>query len=183
MFVFNLKINKNLFSRFLFISMLLVIIAIFTFTVYLIFIKDNSNKIVSKEIIKGSEIFELNEKNYTTILKAANENIDSYVGLKVHIQGYVYRLLNFKENQFVVARDMLISNDNQSLVVGFLSEYDKANEFKDDTWVDVVGEIKKGNFAGPIAILNIISIKQIEKPENSFVSMPDDTYIPTANMF
>ena len=183
MFIFNLKVNKNLFSRFLFILMLLVIIGIFIFTVYLIFIKDSSQRAIAKSTIKGDEIFELNEKNYTTILKAANENIDSYIGLKVHVQGYVYRLLNFEKNQFVVARDMLISNDNQYVIVGFLSEYENAMDFADGTWVDVVGEIKKGDFAGPIAILDVLSIKQIDALQNPFVSMPDDTYIPTANMF
>ena len=129
------------------------------------------------------EIFEITENNYANVLKASNEDIDSYVGLNVHLQGYVYRLINFDENQFVVARDMLISNDNQSLVIGFLSEYQNAKTFEDGTWVDVIGTIKKGDFAGPIAILKINSIKQIEKPENPFVCTPDETYIPTSNMF
>ena len=162
--------------------MLVIIVGIFLFGVYIIFFRDNKTLKLS-DTIKSDNIFEINESNYTNILKATNENIDSYIGCKVHIVGYIYRLLDFKENQFVIARDMAISPDMQSLVVGFLCEYDNANDFEDGTWVDLVGEITKGNFNGDIAILNLISIKKCEMPENPYVSMPDDTYIPTSNMF
>jgi putative membrane protein len=162
--------------------MLVIIIGIFIFGVYLIFLKNNKALKLS-DTIKGDDIFEVTESNYANILKASSEDIDSYVGCKVHIVGYVYRLLDFEENQFVIARDMAISSDMQSLVVGFLCEYDNAMDFEDGTWVDIVGEIQKGNFNGDIAILNILSIEKCEEPENPFVSMPDDTYIPTANMF
>jgi uncharacterized membrane protein YcgQ (UPF0703/DUF1980 family) len=70
-----------------------------------------------------------------------------------------------------------------TLIVGFLSEYDNASDFEDGCWVDVVGEIVKGYFNGDIAILKITSIEKTEKPSNEFVDVPDDTYIPTANMF
>ena len=182
MFIFNLKLNKNLWSKVLFVIMLIIIIAIFIFGVYVIFIKNNQSFTVS-DTIRSNEIFEVTENNYANILKAANEDIDSYIGCKVHITGYVYRLLDFKENQFVIARNMVISEDMQSLIVGFLCEYDNAMDFEDGAWVDIVGEVKKGDFNGEIAMLNIISIERTEEPENPYVSMPDDTYIPTANIF
>ena len=162
--------------------MFVTISLILAFTIYLIFFKDNQSFKID-DYIKSDDIFEINEKNYANILKASNEDVDSYVGLKIHVVGYIYRLCNFEDKQFVIARDMVISNDNQYLVVGFLCEYENAKDFKDGEWVDIVGEIKKGDFAGDIAILDVISINPTEKPENSYVSMPDDTYIPTCNMF
>ena len=182
MFILNYKVNKNLFSKIFFIVMLIIIISIFICGVYVIFIK-HSRPFTISDTVKANEIFEVNEDNYTNILKASNENIDSYVGCKVHITGYVYRLLNFKENQFVIARDMIISPDKQTLVVGFLCEYEKAKDFPDGTWVDITGEIKKGDFNGNIALLKILSIQKIENPENPYVKPPDNTYIPTSNMF
>lgn len=182
MFIFNLKINKNLVSKILFILMLIIIIAIFIFCVYIIFIKDSDTTKLS-DTVKGDDIFEVDESNYANILKASSEDLDSYIGCKVHIVGYVYRLLDFEENQFVIARDMSISENSQTLIVGFLCEYENATDFEDGTWIDIVGEITKGYFNGDIAILNILSIEECEEPENPIVSMPDDTYIPTANMF
>lgn len=182
MFIFNVKVNKNLFSKIAFILMLVIIAGIFSVGVYSIFFKENRSFKVT-DSIKQDDVFEVTSENYANILKASCENIDSYVGTKVHITGYVYRLIDFKENQFVIARDMVISDDMQSLIVGFLCEYEKATDFSDGEWVEITGEIKKGNFNGDIAILNILTINKAGKPENPYVSMPSDTYIPTANMF
>lgn len=184
MFIFNFKINKNLFSKTAFIIMLIIILSIFIFGVYIIFIKRPSEKFTVSDSIKSDDVFEINEENYANILKASNENIDSYIGVKVHLKGYVYRLLDFNENQFVAARDMTYSKDgSNSLIVGFLCEYSKCNNFEDGTWVDIVGEIQKGDFNGDIAVLKIISMEKTDKPENPFVTPPDETYIPTSNMF
>ena len=186
MFIYNLKINGNKFAKILFSIMIIIIFFILCFGVYNIFLKEkiSENSVINVSYtIKPDEIFEINSANYTNILKAANENIDNYVGCKVHLTGYVYRLIDFTPNQFVVARDMIISNDKQCLIVGFLSEYNNANEFKDGAWVDVTGIIKKGNFNGDIAILNVLEIKEIQKPSDEFVYPPDDTYIPTSSMF
>ena len=132
---------------------------------------------------KANEIFELNELNYTNILKAANENIDEYVGKKFRITGYIYRLLDFDKNQFVIARDMKFSDNSTSLVVGFLCNYKKASDYPDGAWVDVVGKIKKGNFNGDIAVLDIISIEETQRPETLLVDPPDKNYIPTSYIF
>ena len=142
MFIYNLKLNKRVLSKiFIFVS-LAIIFAIIFFSIYIIFFKNKSSGDV-----KFDEIIDLNENNYTNILKSANEDIDSYIGVKVRITGYVYRLLDFDKNEFVVARDMRFNKDAQSLVVGFLCNYDKASQFSDGTWVEVVGKIKKGTIS------------------------------------
>ena len=43
--------------------------------------------------------------------------INTY-GKKIHSTGYVFRVNDFKENQFVTARDMIVS-DNDYRIVGF----------------------------------------------------------------
>ena len=44
---------------------------------------------------KNTEIRQINTSNYTNVLKAVHDDIDSYVGLKIHFSGYVYRLFRF----------------------------------------------------------------------------------------
>lgn len=186
MFIFNFKVDGNKFSKILFIIMILIIVIIFSFGVYNIFFKDktNSNFVKVADDVNYNDTFEITADNYTNVLRAANENVDDYVGCKIHFTGYVYRLLDFDENQFVLARDMIVSNnENEALVVGFLCTYENANDFEDGTWVDVVGEIIKGDFNGELAIIKVTSINKIDKPSDEFVSLPDDTYIPTSAMF
>ena len=64
--------------------------------------------------ITNNKILEINSNNFTTFLKNCNENIDSYVGKTVHISGFVYRLSDFAQNQFVVARLMPIHYESAS---------------------------------------------------------------------
>ena len=64
--------------------------------------------------ITNNKILEINSNNFTTFLKNCNENIDSYVGKTVHISGFVYRLSDFTQNQFVVARLMPIHYESAS---------------------------------------------------------------------
>ena len=139
MYIYNLNVNKKGVLR-LFVALSLTIIAIImTYSIYIVFF---NNTEISSGCVKKDEIIEITEYNYADILKASNENIDFYIGKKVHVIGYVYRLLDFNKSQFVIARDMKYGDNLQSIVVGFLSEYKKASNFPDGAWVEVIGEIK-----------------------------------------
>ncbi len=188
MFFCNLKLNGPRLVKFLFIVMLIIILIIFSIGIYHIFFKktdkDESDVITLTDTIKTDEVFEITENNYTNILQAVTNDIDSYIGCKIHFTGYVYRLIDFDDDQFVLARDMLVNEStSQSLVVGFLCTYDTAYEFKDDTWVDITGTIVKGDYYGDIAQIEVTNMFECDEPENKYVSVPDDTYIPTSSMF
>ena len=94
----------------------------------------------------------------------------------------MYRVLDLKENQFVLARDMIISSDYQSVIVGFLCEYDKAKDFQDNTWIEITGEITKGNYHGDMPIVKITNITKVDKPNDEYVYPPDENYIPTSGI-
>lgn len=54
----------------------------------------------------SGEIAYLTDENYTNVLKEVHENLDTYLGQKICYTGYVYRVSDLQENQFVLARDM-----------------------------------------------------------------------------
>ena len=183
MIICNIKLNKRVIFK-----TGLALMTILAVTVGILSIKNLLDSMLSKEnnliqdTIPSSEIAQIRSEDYTNILKAVHENLETYIGQKISFSGYVYRLNGFKENQFVLARDMDIGN-KQTLIVGFLCSYDKAKEFETYSWVTVTGEIIKGNYNGEIPILNIISIEKTNKPENPNVSMPDSSYVPTAVIY
>lgn len=142
---------------------------------------NNSSK--SNTCIPKNGIAEISSKNYTNILKTVHENIDDYVGKKICFTGYVYRVLDLQENQFVLARDMIINSNSQTVVVGFLCEYDTAKDFDDNTWVKITGEITKGDYHGDMPIVKVIEIQAVDIPSSEeYVYPPDDSYIPTAGL-
>lgn len=178
MFVYNFKVNgKNLFKCF-FIIILIIITIIVGVVTFKIFHGASTNKSKSS-CLPQNNISTISASNYTNVLKAVHDDIDSYVGLKINFIGYVYRVSDLNENQFVLARDMIISSNRQYVVVGFLSEYANAKDFKDNTWVEVTGEITKGNYHGDMPILKVTDMKETSSPNEEYVYPPDESYIPT----
>lgn len=180
MFVYNVKFNGKKLIKILFVIIAILITIYFIVSAYKIY--QNSFKV--KDEINEQKTMYLTAENYTNILKSVHEDIDSYVGRKICFTGYVYRLLDFKDTEFVLARDMIVSSDNQTLIVGFLCNCKTANNFDDNSWVEITGKITKGSYHGDMPIIEVTEIKQIEKPKDDvFACPPDDTYIPTSAMF
>lgn len=178
MFVFNVKVNGKLCFKVIMITMGLIVLSIFVLSIYKLLLAQNEI-ITTNDEIRHSNITEITPNNYTNILKAVHENLDSYLGKEIKFSGYVYRVIDFTDNQFVLARDMII--DSQSYVVGFLSEYDKIENFEDNCWVEITGTISKGKYHNKtIPIIKINNLTRIEKPEDEFVLPPSNTYIPTS---
>ena len=159
------------------IILLLIIVGMVVFKI----LNGAANADETSTCLPKNKVCKIESKNYTNILKTVHENIDNYVGVKINFTGYVYRVLDLKENQFILARDMIISSDFQSVVVGFLCEYNNAKDFQDNTWVELTGEIIKGNYHGDMPIIKVTKINSTNKPIEEYVYPPDESYIPTTS--
>ena len=175
MFIFNFKVNGNkIFKTFIFSSVLILLILSFII-IFKIFLGAKNNV----SCLPQNRINTINTSNYTNVLKAVHDNIDNYIGVKINFTGYVYRVLDLEDNQFVLARDMIISSNYQSVIVGFLCECDFAKNYSDNTWVNITGKITKGSYHGDMPIVKVTEIKTTDKPNDEYVYPPDETYIPT----
>jgi putative membrane protein len=175
MFIYNLKLNGKNITKAIFIAIAIIITIFFIIATFKIY-KGNFNV---KDKNKN-DISYIETKNYTNVLKSVHENLDNYIGKKICFSGYVYKLNDFKSNEFVLARDMIISSDMQTLIVGFLCDSQEASNFENNCWVKITGEITKGDYHGDIPIIKVSKIDKIEKPtEDIYVYPPDDSYVPT----
>lgn len=156
--IINLKINSA--KILITFSILIAIIFILFATIRVININNPQKTIV------------MTNENYTSILYDCNNNIENYLGLEVTLTGYIFRMDDFSDTQFVIARDMLI-NSTQAQIVGFLCTYENAKEFDDNLWVKATGVITKGNFNGQIPIVSIKTLKKITTPNDIFVYPPN----------
>lgn len=154
--IINLKINipKILITICIALAIIFVLLAVMRF---LDFATD-------RKIIMTNE-------NYTTILKDCHKNIDDYLNKEICMIGYIFRAADFKENEIVIARDMLI-NETEAQIVGFLCKYPYACEYENNMWVEVTGKIIRGEYHGEIPIVEIKTIKNITTPEDIFVKKP-----------
>ena len=143
--VYNIKINGGKTLKLIIIVLSIIMLIFFVYSLDRIFI--NSGKFFINDKIENKDMVTLEKDSYTNILQAVHENLNEYVGIKIKFSGYVYRLIDFDENQFVLARDMIINEDGtQYVVVGFLCESKKIKDFKDGEWIEIIGEIETGEY-------------------------------------
>lgn len=177
--VYNIKINGGKTLKLIIIVLSIIMLIFFVYSLDRIFI--NSGKFFINDKIENKDMVTLEKDSYTNILQAVHENLNEYVGIKIKFSGYVYRLIDFDENQFVLARDMIINEDGtQYVVVGFLCESKEIKDFKDGEWIEIIGEIEKGEYhKQEIPLIKVNEINKIDVPEDPFVLHPDKNYIPT----
>jgi putative membrane protein len=183
MFIYNFKINGGRTLRIIIVILSVFMLSVFLISIYRIFFASGTFKV--KDEIESNDIIEIEANNYTNILQAVHDNPDSYIGMKIKFTGYMYRLFDFDEEQFVIARDMFINNEEtQTVVVGFLCQYKDADNFEDGTWVNITGIIQKGKYHNDeIPIINVTNLEETSKPSEDFVNPPSNTYIPTSGIF
>lgn len=179
MFVYNVKLNSKNIVKISLIIISIIIVIFFLLSLYKIF----SSTFSVNDEIPEPDVAYLKVEEYTNVLKSVYENIDTYVGQKICFSGYVYRNLDFSETQFVLARDMIVEGRTETLIVGFLCSHKDAMNYADGCWVEITGEISKGNYHGDMPIIKVTKIKQIEKPSDEFAYPPDATYIPTGIIY
>lgn len=172
MFIYNLNINKNSIFRIIIISILIITFVILGISIYNLY---NKTKFVVSDSIVTSNTTQIAADNYTQTLVDVYSNLDSYIGRSVNFTGYIYRLSDFKDSEFVLARDMLINSDSQSVVVGFLCNSDDSKDLKDNQWVNVTGTIIKGYYHDEIPVIDITEIKEVNEPDSPFVFPPATT--------
>ena len=177
MFVYNLKVNGTVIFRCIIISIIIISLIVLLVSVYNFYYK---SKFIITDSLPSNSVANIESNQYTSILKQVYDDVDTYIGQSINFTGYVYKLYGLNDSQFVLARDMIINSDSQTVVVGFLCSYDKAKDFKEGTWVNVTGTIIKGYFHNEIPVIDITKMEETQKPEDYYVFPPDGTYIPTA---
>jgi len=181
MFVFNMKMNGKKTAKII-IGIFCGILVLITFLICYRVLFNSSFK-TNDNISNKEQIYELSSQNYTRDLKNVHENLDNYIGQKIKFTGYIYRLYDFSSEQFVLARNMIITSDFQTVVVGFLCHSNIASNFADNSWVEVQGTITKGNYNGEIPIIEIEDIKKVDTPvQDEYVYPPDSSFITTSTV-
>ena len=177
MFVYNLNLNNKKFYKFMFLMVIIIVLVLCG----IVAVKLYKATFKVKDEINNDYCIEPTNKTYSTILKGVHENIDNYVGKKIKFSGFIYRVYDINDNQFVLARKMIIDSNNQTVIVGFLCDYDNSKSLNDSQWVEIEGTIKKGKYHGDMPIIKIDKLITIDKPKDELVYPPNGDYIPTSN--
>ena len=126
---------------------------------------DNNNLLK----MQGDTII-MDENSFIPWIQELYINPEKYLGKRIEVVGFVFRVEQFNQNEFVPARNMISCCAADMEPVGLLCNYQNASELKTDAWVKVVGKIQLGEFGEEeIPIIVTEAVEQVEKPENEIV--------------
>ena len=179
MFVCNMKLNSKVVFKIIFVILCCVILIMCGIGVYKVFFREN---VKINDNINEKCINVISSSNFTNVLKTVHSNLDEYVGTRIKFTGFVYRLYDFSPEQFVLAREMIVSTDYQAVVVGFLCHLNGAEKYKDGCWIEIEGTITKGDYHGEIPVIEIESIHETQIPNEEYVYPPDESYVVTSKI-
>ncbi len=183
MFVFNVKVSRTKIFKWILGIMAIFCVALAGAGIFKMYSSNQEFETSGFDCMPSGEVAYLTDENYTNILKEVHENLDTYVGQKICYTGYVYRVPDLENNQFILARDMKLDNSNQTVIVGFLCSLQNAADYPEYTWIKITGTIEKGNYLGEIPCVNISEIEKTEQPQNCIVPAPNEKFIQTSVIY
>ncbi|UQZ83374.1 hypothetical protein SK3146_02561 [Paenibacillus konkukensis] len=117
-----------------------------------------------------SDLIKVKEDLFIETLTSVDLYMDRFVGKKMEMTGFVYRQEDMKDNQFVVGRFSVQCCSADATPFGVLVQYDRAQNFADDSWVTVTGTIEKTKFNDmEIMMLKVEKIAKAEPAKSQYV--------------
>lgn len=112
----------------------------------------------------------MDDYNFVGWLNEIYGRLDVYEGIEIETSGFVFRIDDFPQDQFVPARMMMVCCAADTQPVGFLCRYDKADALPSDTWVRVTGKIDRITYDGEvIPIIEVDEAEAMEKPDIDYI--------------
>lgn len=123
----------------------------------------------AKELYQGG-IIPVKEDLFMETLTTVDLYLDKFVGKKMQLTGFVYRQEDMKKTQFVVGRFAIQCCSADASPYGVLVDYDRAEQFADDSWVTVTGTIQQTKFNDmDIMLLKVEKITKAEPAKAQYV--------------
>ncbi|GLX66459.1 TIGR03943 family putative permease subunit [Paenibacillus glycanilyticus] len=112
----------------------------------------------------------INDDLYIESLTSLDLYQDQFVGKKVQLSGYVYRLDSMNDSQFALGRFAMRCCVADSIPMGILVESDSSLEWKDDAYVVALGTIKKRQINGrSVLAIEAKTIQTQPSPQEPYV--------------
>lgn len=113
----------------------------------------------------------MNEDTFSTWLSVLYTRLDSCLGAKITISGSVWKDSKlFEQNEFAVARMMMVCCAADLQPVGLLAQWDSVETLTDGEWVEITGTLSKKPYQDGFDPLIIAeSVKKIAPPEREYI--------------
>lgn len=136
----------------------------------------NNNVITEKEYDQKMEklfhldVIELKESMFQAYYETINLDPKAFIGKKIKLSGFVYKEEGFTPDQLVISRFSITHCIADASIIGFLSEFTQASEFKQDTWVEVEGTLDVTTYNGvELPFIKVEKLEAIKEPAEPYI--------------
>ncbi|WP_050182674.1 TIGR03943 family putative permease subunit [Domibacillus robiginosus] len=120
--------------------------------------------------LEGEHVIHLTDDVFEAYYGQINADPGKYAGRTIKMNGFIFKENSLQANQLVLSRFLITHCVADASLIGFLVEFDKASNFKQDTWLEIEGTISLTSYNGTqIPVLEVNSWKTIEEPEEPYV--------------
>lgn len=125
---------------------------------------------------RKADVIETTEENFLVLLDDISQNLDHYKGKKIITYGFVYRTEGQEPDKFLTARIAMVCCAADSLITGFVSQWDQAVSLEEEAWVKIEGiisateyEMDTVDYAYEVPLIEVTNVQPIDPPEFEYL--------------
>ncbi|MCJ7840956.1 TIGR03943 family protein [Lederbergia sp. NSJ-179] len=120
-----------------------------------------------------SEVIHMKETIYAAYYDEITANPKGFIGKKIIAKGFVYKEDGLESNQLVLSRFYMVHCVADASIVGFLSEFDEASTFQEDTWLEIEGTLNVTTYNGfEMPVIKVEKWTILEGPSAPYIYPP-----------
>ena len=97
-------------------------------------------------------------------------DLSPFLGQKAHVTGFVYHDAHLPPGHFMVGRFVITCCVADAFAIGMAVQADPANQWADNTWVDVLGSVQSIEFNNQkIPLIIVSSIQKAQEPSQPYL--------------
>lgn len=112
----------------------------------------------------------MDQQNFMSWIFKVYTYTSSYVGNEIIVTGFVHRVEEYAEDEFVIARFVMSCCIADMQIAGILCRFEDASRWPTDTWVRVKGTLIEGEYGGHTSpIIVSVEVTEEERPYVEYV--------------
>jgi uncharacterized repeat protein (TIGR03943 family) len=141
-----------------------------------VFEDENGDQVAISEQLPydtNQDVIDVEDDDYGIWYMDVNDRPEIYNGKTVRLKGQVFKNRQFRKKNFVPGRQVMTCCAADMQFIGYIAEYDKADELTNKEWVTVTAKIAyafRTEYRKKGPVLKCISVEKAEAPANEIVS-------------
>lgn len=116
------------------------------------------------------EVIEMENDIFASYYEFISSDPKAFQGRKIKVSGFVYKEEGFGTSQLVISRFMITHCVADASIIGLLTEFEHANEYKQDTWLEIEGTLDVTTYNGvDLPLIKATKWKVIDEPAEPYI--------------